>query len=88
MRRGLAARLAKLERGRMSPQARYARMSDAALAAEIDRLHTCVLASLMQGNEAEQAFCRTITGKRSANLTAQEQHQLLTFLQERLAAPT
>jgi hypothetical protein len=38
MSRGLAARLAKLERGRMSPQARVARMSDEALAAEIDRL--------------------------------------------------
>ncbi len=86
MSRGLAARLAKLERGRMSPQARLARMSDEALAAEIDRLHTCVLASLMQGSEAQQAFCRTIVGRRPADLTAQEQHQLLAFLQGRLAA--
>jgi hypothetical protein len=38
MSRGLAARLVKLEKGRMSPQARVARMSDEALAAEIERL--------------------------------------------------
>ncbi len=96
MSRGLAARLAKLERGRMSPQARVARMSpqarvarmsDEALAAEIDRLHVPVLAGLMQGSEAEQAFCRTITGKGAAELTPHEQHQLLAFLQGRLAAP-
>ena len=86
MSRGLAARLAKLERGRMSPQARVARMSDEALAAEIHRLHAPVLAGLLQGSEVEQAFCRTITGKRVADLTAQEQHQLLALLQGRLAA--
>ncbi len=55
MSRGLAARLAKLERGRMSPQARVARMSDEALAAEIDRLFPAVVAGLMQGSDAEQA---------------------------------
>ena len=85
MSRGLAARLAKLEKGRMSPQARYARMSDEALAAEIDRLHTSVLADLMQGSEVEQAFGRTIQGKRAAELTPSEQHQLLAILQGRLA---
>jgi hypothetical protein len=85
MSRGLEARLAKLEKGRMSPQARLSRMSDEALAAEIDRLHAPVLSGLMQGSEAEQAFCRTITGKRSADLTAQEQHRILAFRQERLS---
>ncbi len=83
MSRGLAARLAKLERGRMSPQARIARKSDEALAAEIDRLFPAVVAGLMQGNEAEQAFCHTIAGKRSADLTAQEQQQLIALIQSR-----
>ncbi len=55
MSRGLAARLAKLERGRMSPQERVARMSDEALAAEIDRLFPAVVAGLMRGSDAEQA---------------------------------
>ncbi len=55
MSRGLAARLVKLEKGRMSPQARVARMSDEALAAEIDRLHAPVLAGLLQGSEVERA---------------------------------
>ncbi len=86
MSRGLEARLAKLERGSLSPQARYARMSDEALAAEVERLFPAVVAGLMQGSDAEQAFCRRITGKRSADLTAQEQHQLLALLQGRLAA--
>ncbi len=86
MSRGLAARLAKLEKGRMSPQARVARMSDEALAAEIERLHAGVLAGLMQGSDAEQAIGRTIVGRRPADLTAQEQHQLLALLQGRLAA--
>ena len=86
MSRILEARLAKLERGRMSPQARVARMSDEALAAEIDRLFPAVVAGLMQGSEAEQAFGRTIVGRRTADLTAQEQHQLLALLQGRLAA--
>jgi ribosomal protein L16 Arg81 hydroxylase len=85
MSRGLAARLVKLEQGRMSPQARYARMSDEALAAEIDRLHAPVLAGLMQGSEVERAFGRTIQGKRAAELTPSEQHQLLAILQGRLA---
>ena len=83
MSRGLAARLAKLERGRMSPQARYARMSDEALAAEIDRLHASVLAGLMQGSEAEQAFGRTIKGRRAADLTLLEQQQLIALIQSR-----
>ncbi len=86
MSRGLAARLVKLERGRMSPQARVARMSDAELAAEIDRLHAGVLADLMQGSDEEQAFGRTITGRRAAELTRLEQQQLLALLQGRLAA--
>ncbi len=81
MSRGLAARLAKLERGRMSPQARVARMSDEALAAEIERLFPAVAASLMQGSDAEQAFGRSIEGKTSAQLTAYEQQQLLALLQ-------
>ncbi len=83
MSRGLAARLAKLERGRMSPQARIARKSDEALAAEIDRLHAPVLAGLMRGSEAEQAFGRAIQGKRSADLTVQEQQQLIALIQSR-----
>ena len=86
MSRGMRVRLAKLERGRMSPQARVARMSDEALAAEIDRLFPSVVAGLMRGSDAEQAFGRTIVGKRPADLTAQEQHQLLALLQGRLAA--
>ncbi len=85
MSRGLAARLTRLERGRMSPQARVARMSDEALAAEIDRLFPAVVAGLMQGSDAEQAFGRTIQGKRAAELTPHEQHQLLVLLQGRLA---
>ncbi len=87
MSRGLHARLAKLEKGRMSPQARVARMSDQALAAEIDRLHESALAGLMQGSEAEQAFGRTIQGKRAAELTPSEQQQLFALLQRRLAVP-
>ncbi len=83
MSRGLAARLAKLERGRMSPQARVARMSDEALAAEIERLFPAVVASLMQGSDAEQAFGRTIQRKRSADLTVQEQQQLIALIQSR-----
>ena len=83
MSRGLAARLVKLERGRMSPQARVARMSDEALAAEIDRLHAGVLASLMQGSEAEQAFGRTIKARRAADLTLLEQQQLIALIQSR-----
>jgi hypothetical protein len=39
----------------------------------------------MQGSDAEQAFGRTIVGRRTADLTAQEQHQLLALLQGRLA---
>jgi hypothetical protein len=70
----------------MSPQARVARMSDEALAAEIDRPHTSVLADLMQGSEVEQAFGRTIQGKSPAELTPSEQQQLLALLQERLSA--
>ena len=81
MSRGLAARLAKLERGRMSSQARVARMSDEALAAGIDRLHAPVLSGLMRGSEAEQAFGRTIQGKRAAELTPSEQQLLLALLQ-------
>jgi hypothetical protein len=83
MSRGLAARLAKLERGRMSPQARVARMSDEALAAEIDRLFPAVVAGLMQGSEAEQAFGRTIKARRAADLTLLEQQQLIALIQSR-----
>ncbi|HEV2604110.1 MAG TPA: hypothetical protein VGU24_10665 [Microvirga sp.] len=79
----MAARLAKLERGRMSPQARYARMSDEALAAEIDRLFPAVVADLMQGSEAEQAFGRTIKARRAADLTLLEQQQLIALIQSR-----
>ncbi len=83
MSRGLQARLAKLERGKMSPQARVARMSDEALAAEIDPLHDSVLAGLMQGSDAEQAFGRTIQGRRAADLTPHEQQQLIALIQSR-----
>ncbi len=83
MSRGLEARLVKLERGRMSPQARLSRMSDEALAAEIDRLHAGVLAGLMQGSEVEQAFGRTIIDKRAAELTLLEKRQLIALIQGR-----
>ena len=83
MSRGLAARLAKLERGRMSPQARVARMSDEALAAEIEQLFPAVVAGLMQGSEAEQALGRTIKARRAADLTLLEQQQLIALIQSR-----
>ncbi len=73
----------RLERSRMSPQARVARMSDEALAAEIDRLFPAVVAGLMQGSEVEQAFCRTIIDKRAAELTLLEQQQLIALIQSR-----
>ena len=83
MSRGLAARLVKLEKGRMSAQARVARLSDEALAAEIDRLFPAVVAGLMQGSEAEQAFGRTIKARRAADLTLLEQQQLIALIQSR-----
>ncbi len=37
----------------------------------------------MQGSEAEQAFGRTIQGKRAAELTPSEQQQLIALIQSR-----
>jgi hypothetical protein len=71
----------------MSPQARVARMSDEALAAEIDRLLPDVLASLLQGSEAEQTFAQAVSGKTHADLIPHQQHQLLAFIQVKLAQP-
>jgi hypothetical protein len=58
-------------------------MSDEALAAEIDRLFPAVVAGLMQGSEAEQAFGRTIKARRAADLTLLEQQQLIALIQSR-----
>ncbi len=86
MSRGLAARLAKLERGRMSPQARVTRMSDEALAAEIDRLFPAMVAGLLKGSAEQQAFALTLQGRTSRELTLCEQHQILAVLQAQLSA--
>jgi hypothetical protein len=86
MSRGLEARLVKLEKGRMSPQARVARMSDEALAAECEVYLPHFVAHLLKGSAEQQAFALTLQGRRSRELTPCEQHQILAILQAQLSA--
>jgi hypothetical protein len=55
-------------------------------AAEIEQLFPAVVAGLMQGSDAEQAFALTLQGRTSRELTLCEQHQILAVLQAQLSA--